>query len=380
MVILKKISEEDLSFLLEIRNDDTTRVNLENDTVFNLDDCKQWFLNTKPEWFIILNENQEKVGYLRTNGDEVGCDIHPNHRRKGYAKQAFLNYLKDKTYATLWVFEDNFAINLYEKLRFIRNGESKTIRERKYVRMIYTFEKQKSCYVINFWLGERRVSVSEYIKDRLFFLKKQIKSLEQLDQNIDVIIFNFNITTSHYKHIKDIFEIVPKKIKNSKIEINFRENYGMSYGAFSDVFKHNLDRFDYYIFNEDDYVFTQHNWDKYLVEKFQSLKNCGYLSMAVTDKDSIYPKHASHSTGITSYEVLKKLFDKFGELPHSKGNNYGDNEHLGQVKQTNEIYNLGYELYDLKDDFQILFLNYQGNIKFIHEQNKEIFIKPAHMI
>ena len=137
MVILKKISEEDLSFLLEIRNDDTTRVNLENDTVFNLDNCKQWFLNTKPEWFIILNKNQEKVGYLRTNGDEVGCDIHPKHRRKGYATQAFLNYLKDKTYATLWVFEDNFAINLYEKLGFIKSNKNKIIRNRKYSEMIY---------------------------------------------------------------------------------------------------------------------------------------------------------------------------------------------------------------------------------------------------
>ena len=137
MITLKPLTINDLSFLLEIRNDDTTRVNLENDTVFNLDDCKQWFLNTKPKWFIILNKNQEKVGYLRTNGDEVGCDIHPNHRRKGYATQAFLNYLKDKTYATLWVFEDNFAINLYEKLGFIKSNKNKIIRNRKYSEMIY---------------------------------------------------------------------------------------------------------------------------------------------------------------------------------------------------------------------------------------------------
>ena len=47
------------------------------------------------------------------------------------------NYLKDKTYATLWVFEDNFAINLYEKLGFIKSNKNKIIRNRKYSEMIY---------------------------------------------------------------------------------------------------------------------------------------------------------------------------------------------------------------------------------------------------
>ena len=73
--------------------------------------------------------------------------------------------------------------------------------------------------------------------------------------------------------MSEIFRIVPKKIKNCKVEVTFRENIGMSYGAFSDIFKSNLDRYDYYIFNEDDYVFINPNWDTYLVNKFESNKN-----------------------------------------------------------------------------------------------------------
>ena len=77
------------------------------------------------------------MGYIRTNGDEVGCDIHPNFRKKGYAKIAYELYLKDKDYASLWVFEDNFAKNLYEKLGFVTNGKSITIRDRNYIQMEY---------------------------------------------------------------------------------------------------------------------------------------------------------------------------------------------------------------------------------------------------
>ena len=134
MIELRQLRIDDLEFLLEVRNDDSTRNNLENDTIFDINNCTKWFLTTNPIWYIILN-NGEKVGYLRTDGDEVGCDIHPKHRRNGYARKAYKQYLKDKSYASLWVFEDNFAINLYKSLGFRKNGKIKFIRERKYLQM-----------------------------------------------------------------------------------------------------------------------------------------------------------------------------------------------------------------------------------------------------
>jgi ribosomal protein S18 acetylase RimI-like enzyme len=137
MIELRNMLMDDLSFLLEVRNDETTRYYLENDSVFTLDECKIWFKNLKSPWYIIINENLKKVGYIRTNGDDVGCDIHPLHRRKGYAKLAYQKFLHNKTYASLWVFEDNFAKELYESLGFIWNGEFKIIRDRRYIKMVY---------------------------------------------------------------------------------------------------------------------------------------------------------------------------------------------------------------------------------------------------
>lgn len=126
----------DLDFLLEVRNDDTTRVNLENDSVFTLDECVKWFFTKNPLWYIIEVDGVS-VGYIRTNGDEVGIDIHPNYRRNGYAREGYKLYLKDKNHASLWVFVDNFAKTLYTELGFVENGNSKIIRDREYIQMIY---------------------------------------------------------------------------------------------------------------------------------------------------------------------------------------------------------------------------------------------------
>ena len=133
---IRPLNIDDLQFLLEIRNNESTRYNLENDNIFTLKECQNWFGKLKSPWYIIevmgLN-----VGYIRTNGDEIGCDIHPNFRRKGYARIAYEIYLKDKDYVTLWVFLDNFAIDLYSKLGFKPTGEHKNIRGRGYIKMEY---------------------------------------------------------------------------------------------------------------------------------------------------------------------------------------------------------------------------------------------------
>jgi hypothetical protein len=135
MVKLVQLTEDDLDFLLEVRNHDSTRYFLENDSIFDINQCKKWFKTISSPWYIIKYGN-ELVGYFRTNGLEVGCDIHPKFRRMGFARKAYIEFLKDKDYASLWVFEDNFAKKLYEELGFINDGEYKFVRDRKYIKMV----------------------------------------------------------------------------------------------------------------------------------------------------------------------------------------------------------------------------------------------------
>lgn len=371
MVNIRQLIEEDLSFLLEVRNHESTRKFLENDSVFNLEQCIEWFNKTKPTWFIILNENNQKVGYIRTNGDEIGCDIHPNFRKNGYARMAYELFLKNKDYVSLWVFEDNFAKNLYESLGFRKTKKTKIIRDRNYIEMEYF--KNRTCYIINFWLGNRRYECPKYKDDRLFYLKEQIKNLTKFDHNLSKIVFNFNFTEEYYQFVTDIFRIIPNKIQNSEVEVNFRKNYGMSYGAFSDVYSKNIDKYDYFIFNEDDYSFIVNNWDNYLITKFNTLDNCGYFCMIKFDT----PKpHAAHSTGISSNIILKKVYDNHGELPHSKStDDYQLNEIYGQIEQTNSILELGYNIFDVKDEYKVRF-NQVGNLIIYHSENENELLIP----
>ena len=150
----------------------------------------------------------------------------------------------------------------------------------------------------------------------------------------------------------------------------------MSYGAWSDCFLENKDKYDYFIFNEDDYFFVIDNFDKILVNKFKDKGDAGYLCGIVIENNNIgQPLHAAHSTGISSNEVLSKVVEKYGELPHSKSNDYGNVEINSQVRQTNVMIEMGYKLYDLGDEFKINF-DYTGNIKQYFSQNDKIILEP----
>ena len=61
------------------------------------------------------------------------------------------------------------------------------------------------------------------------------------------------------------------------------------------------------------------------------------------------------SSGISSYKCLKEVYNKFNELPHSKGKDYRGNEMEGQTSQTVEIRNLGYEIYDIREEYRLDF-------------------------
>lgn len=131
---LREMGENDLEFMLSIRNLDSTRVNLGTDEVFSIEEATNWFRSLTSPWYIIYSEDV-KVGYFRTDGEIIGCDIHPDHRRKGLARRAYEKYLSDKTFAKLWVFEDNFAKKLYEDLGFVETGKTTIVRNRKYLEM-----------------------------------------------------------------------------------------------------------------------------------------------------------------------------------------------------------------------------------------------------
>ena len=109
---------------------------------------------------------------------------------------------------------------------------------------------KETCYVINFWFGDRRINVNRFDVDKLCYVKSQVETLKKYKHSLSKIVFSFNIEPEHYHHLSEAIQIIPKRIQNTDVEINIRKNVGMSYGAFSDIFGKYQDKYDYYIFNE----------------------------------------------------------------------------------------------------------------------------------
>ena len=214
----------------------------------------------------------------------------------------------------------------------------------------------KTCYIINFYLGERRKVPNSFKEDPLKFLKTQIFYLEKYSHSLNKIIFNFNMREQDYPFVSQIFNLTPKYIQGTEVEINFRKNQGISYGAWSELYGKYKDFYDYFIFNEDDYFFTQNNWDKYLVEKYNSYPDCGYLCPFTREPHvwNSFKKHAGHSTGIASQENLKKIWDKYGQLPNNTQTDYISGQYT-QVDFGFAFIEVGLNIYDIRDDYAVPF-------------------------
>lgn len=130
---LREMNYSDIDRFQEIRN--LSKEFLHNNTRFDLDIVKKWWVETSPKFFVI-EYNNTFIGYFRTrdwSSDTVyvGADIHPDYRDQGLGYKSYLlffellkkNYILDTL--KLEVLENNSrAIHLYKKLGFIEVGKS----------------------------------------------------------------------------------------------------------------------------------------------------------------------------------------------------------------------------------------------------------------
>lgn len=135
---IEKMTEEHLEFFLAVRNE--ARFFLDDDREFSIEQCKSWFQESKPQFFII-KFNDNLVGYIRlSNINEteksvwVGMDIEKSHRGKSISKLAYtllFNHLRslgyEKVYLNVLEF-NNVAKNLYIKLGFKETGIEQQLR------------------------------------------------------------------------------------------------------------------------------------------------------------------------------------------------------------------------------------------------------------
>ena len=225
-------------------------------------------------------------------------------------------------------------------------------------------------YVCACWFGKRYAQHLAYIRNPYIYIKRQVESLRFLNHNLHTIIFVINKDGDGlYEKAKDF---IPNEIKGSKVEILYRDNIGLSYGAYNFVYEKYREKFEYYIFIEDDYIFVQHNFDRHMTRMFQDISNCGYLCGRTGEvigggRTSF---HGSISSGIASSRVLENVYQREGMLPYDDEDGV-----IGQVLFTQSFWRNGFVLSGFGDKYGVIYNVADGGFKYF-DCDKPIMYLP----
>lgn len=146
MFVFEPLTQEDLPFLLDVRNE--CRDFLHDNRMFTLAECTTWFREKQPDFHMIRCDGQ-RIGYFRLSNHDpedtsiyVGADLHRRFRGRGLAEpayEAFLPLLKDRyrvSVAKVEVLSHNApAQELYRKLGFVETGRRTSVTVRNGVQV-----------------------------------------------------------------------------------------------------------------------------------------------------------------------------------------------------------------------------------------------------
>lgn len=209
-------------------------------------------------------------------------------------------------------------------------------------------------YIIASWDGPR---ISK-IKDQTSYLNvlsNHIQHLNMIDNSItEVTIMKPN---SPYNNIYYDFDS-----NNLNINIVECENEFQSYGQWFKGVLLNLNKFDYFIFIEDDYIPNIDNFDIKLIDIYEEgTYLCGLLSDKM--KNNKHINHCAISNGIISNETIKNIistvdFKEWFNNPKS-GENFNNTNY--QIVFSKYFSDNGITLKDYTNDYGVDF-HYMGKI------------------
>jgi len=136
---------------------------------------------------------------------------------------------------------------------------------------------------------------------------------------------------------------------SSDVLVEHRANFGGAFGAYDYAFQKYRDRFDYWLFTEDDVVIL-HPY-QHFIQRFEGEVNCGLL--ALVGRSSSPAEHAHGGIGLSRREVLERVCERNGgHLPHPNSNGWKrrEVELAGEVAFGQAFIRAGYRLVSYGDD------------------------------
>lgn len=176
----------------------------------------------------------------------------------------------------------------------------------------------------------------------LSFLKKVIDKEISLKSKISYDLIIINHDTGFYEGNEYLKNLNNTKTNNGKIITETIPNAGISFDGYNYAFKKFKDKYENWIFSEDDHLLYENNYYDILLEEYESKKNknIGFLAFAPISHNFQFV-HSGGGFGLTKKQVLNKIVDKFGSLPcYSAGHNITSSE----IFFTNYVIQVGFEL------------------------------------
>lgn len=147
MITLKRITPKDIGYFFHLANNKDVRSFMESEEPYTQDHFAVLVDNKATQWYTINDDSLKddtRVGLFTSYAKEdrlyVGVIVDENHRRKGYARQAFKTFLEitDKIGADvhLCCFKDQPALPMYKELGFKElKDERSRVRGKMWIQM-----------------------------------------------------------------------------------------------------------------------------------------------------------------------------------------------------------------------------------------------------
>lgn len=232
-------------------------------------------------------------------------------------------------------------------------------------------------YIAAFYFGDRmnRLYSDALKKDRFCIFKTHLAALNKFHHGIDLVTFVFNL--DHIQEAVTIKNTIETYDIKFDYELVFRHNKGASYGAWAQIILANLDEFEYFFINEDDYVPDCENFFQPFIDR--CIGKYAYICMfneAVPPPGMI--DHASNPIGIISASACKQVLKNQGQLfrVFDQANTYE------LFYKTQEMYceffvNEGFRVGNIIDNYCSPYMNSQTrNITIFGDSSNPVLVKP----
>lgn len=379
-ITLRPMELGDLRFVVGLRNHTYTRHMLHDNNHFSWEQAKRWFLKTSPRWYMVYGDSPKPIGYVRTSTDDcgpgqimVGMDIVHTQRRRGVAlaayRQLFAMLASDGfNEARLEVISSNLpAISLYRKLGFECHGirQAALFRGNVWLDSVCMHRpigrrplSGVNCKVLVVYLGSRRSPPStaesmQRMVDRLLSLESTVDP--GCPMNTHIVC---NYSQSDYapqdsrrvrQCVKALMSIDGSKTPGGIVEVTFRENLGISFGAYSEAYSRWRGLYDNWMFVEDDCLMPNDGYYARAVERLRDT-SVGFVAMVGLSKPH-YRHHAAGSVGVAPHEALEDVLRQAPSLPwdpihgYARGGRWFPEMHVSQA-----VGELGYAVVKNKHD------------------------------